>query len=64
MSSRAEISTCGCLRKVDLGKTFRGKWAGDNTDPSKFLEKGMGKVPTMENNKNYREKRTMVLKVP
>lgn len=63
MFFRVEISICGCLRKVDFGKIFRGKWVGDNIDFFKFLEKGMGKVFIMENNKNYREKRIMVLKV-
>lgn len=50
------------FQKTELGKIPEVNGHGTIPDSSQFLEKGMGKVPIMENNKN-REKRTMVLKV-
>jgi hypothetical protein len=46
-----------------LGNFSEVNGYGTVPDLSQFLEKGIGKVPTMENNKNYREKRTVALKL-
>lgn len=45
-SSRAETLSCGCFRKVELGKFSKIKWAKDSPRPLSSWKKKQAKCPS------------------